>query len=256
MTEHPWLEGSAPETLPIRRMTDQGIEWFRTYLVEAKAGATTLFPEELLLNEDFARVLDVSVTVEAGVFETALDAARYLHPRIQRLSLPGKYYDVGLWSWMAAFYLESVCPANLLGHRKVGELSRYIPPLDRNYYGSNRHLLALPVRMFDKHGDIRIELLFFAPPSEQTLTANLITQSQELSTNPGILDAIHTLYWDASAGKPKRGFGTTGKPGTLRRFLAVMNQFNRTFDLFSLSGEQIIDLLPQKEFGRWLKGGT
>ena len=60
------------------------------------------------------------------------------------------------------------------------------------------------------------------------------------------------LYWDDKNQKPKRGFGATERPGTLRRFVAVINQFNRTFDLFTMSGEQIINLLPRDEFERWL----
>lgn len=251
MSDANWL--AEANIIPIRQMNEHGIEQFRTYLLEVKAGATDPLPDGLLDGNANARILDRRITVEAGVFKTALDMARYLHPRIEALRLLGKYYDPGLWTWLTAFYLESICPSNALGERKVGEIARYIPPANRDFYESNRHLLALPVRMYDKHGENRVELVLYAPPYEQTLILNLITQSQELSTNQSILDALQHLYWDKAVGKPKRGFGSIGKPGTLRRFLTVINQFNRTFDLFAMSGEQIIELLPKEEFGRWLK---
>ena len=192
------------------------------------------------------------MTVEPLEFATTLEIACYLHPRIDTLRLSGKYYDPGLWAWLTAFYFDQVCPPKREGYRKVGELARYIPPMNRNYYESNRHLLAVPVRMYDQHGEQPLKLLLCSTPSEQTLTLNLVSQSQELSTNTAILDALMRLYWDESNEKPKRGFGATGKPGTLRRFATMINQFSRTFDLFTMSAEQIIQLLPKDEFERWL----
>lgn len=250
MSEDNWLIIS--HAVPVRQMTDKGIAGFRTYLTNAKAGISDPFPDELLRDDMHARILDRHVLVEPKSFSTTLEMALYLHPRIASLQLPGKYYDPGLWAWLTAYYLDVVCPPDGLGNRKVGEIARYIPPQDRKYYESNRHLLAVPVRMYDQHGEQRIKLLLSSPPDQQTLTLNLITQSQELSTNPSILDALMNLYWDEKNQKPKRGFGANGRPGTLRRFVAMMNQFNRTFDLFTMSGEQIINLLPREEFERWL----
>ncbi|NDJ61100.1 MAG: hypothetical protein GYB67_08240 [Chloroflexi bacterium] len=242
--------------VPLRQLTDAGIERFRAYLLAAQAGATDPLPDDLLNDNQFARLLDANITVEARMFATALEMAAYLHPRIEALRLPGKYYDPGLWAWLTAFYLNSVLPPNDDGRRKVGELARYIPPTDRNWRGNNRHLMAIPVRIYSAHAtndDSVVRLFLYPPPHERASALKEIIESQELMANRSIFEALTILYWDEAKRRPKRGAATRGKPGTLRRFVAVMNQFNRTFDLFAMSGEQIVELLPKAEFGRWLE---
>ena len=254
MIEKNWL-AETNDVVPIRQMTERGIELFRVYLLNAKAGDISLLPDELLYDDSHSRILDRRVTVEAGVFETTLDMASYLDARIKLLRLPGKYYDAGLWAWLTAFYLDSVCPPDAVGRRKVGEIDRYIPPANRNFRDVTVHLLAPSVRALSVHGFERTKLVLYTEPFKRSEFQREILQIQELAMNPSIFEALNRLYWDDDKQRPKPGASTKGKPGTLRRFVALMNQFNRTFDLFAMSGEQIIKLLPKEEFGRWLKQG-
>lgn len=244
-----WFSEPIAQSTPIRRMTDKGVAEFHEYLVGLKMGGTSQLPERFILNEEYARVLDISVTIETGVFETSLEMARYIHPRILSLSLPGKFYDTGLWSWLTAFYFDSVCPADSTGKRKVGEIARYIPPVSRA--ASYRHLMALAVRMFDAHGERRMRLFLYTSPSEMSSYMRVVAGTEELAVNSGLLEAMNLLYWDEEKHRPKRA--ARDMPGGLFRFMAVMNQFNRTYDLLAMSGRQIINLLPKNEFGRWMK---
>ena len=45
---------------------------------------------------------------------------------------------------------------------------------------------------------------------------------------------------------------TTNKPGSLRRLDRVMNQLDLTHDVFGTDAETLAQLLPAKEFHRWL----
>lgn len=251
MSDGHWLNEPLVQSIPIRKMTEEGIAAFYDYLKALKSGGTNHLPDELMLNERFARVIDISVTVEPGSFETSFDMANYLHPRIQSLSLPGKFYDVGLWAWLTAFYFDSICPADASGRRRVGEIARYIPPASRAFRDSNRHLMALAIRMFDIHGEKRMKLFLYTHPSEMSSYMRVVAETQELAANSGLLDALNILYWDEEKQRPKRA--ARDMPGGLFRFMAVMNQFNRTYDLLAMSGKQIINLLPRDEFSRWLK---
>lgn len=249
MKDGHWLNEPLVQSIPIRKMTEEGIAAFYEYLKALKSGGTNPLPDELLLNERFARVIDISITVEPGTFETSLEMAKYLHPRIQSLSLPGKFYDAGLWAWLTAFYFDSICHADSLGRRRVGEIARYIPPISRA--SSYRHLMALAVRMFDVHGEKRMKLFLYTSPAEMSSYMRVVAGTEELAANAGLLDALNILYWDEEKQRPKRA--ARDMPGGLFRFMAVMNQFNRTYDLLAMSGKQIINLLPKDEFGRWLK---
>ena len=56
---------------------------------------------------------------------------------------------------------------------------------------------------------------------------------------------------DRSRGLPKRGAqGAAEHPGTLRRFVRVLQQLDLTYDIYGMSGKTIVDLLPP-EFDAW-----
>jgi hypothetical protein len=48
---------------------------------------------------------------------------------------------------------------------------------------------------------------------------------------------------------PKRGVLTRTRPGNLRRLIAVIDQFDLTYDLYATSPDDILTLLPP-EFDR------
>ena len=74
---------------------------------------------------------------------------------------------------------------------------------------------------------------------------------QEIGTNKSIIEAAKILYWDAEKKRPKRGSSPQEhKPGTLRRFVDVLQQFELTYDLYSINAEELITLLPN-EFKSW-----
>lgn len=242
---------------PVRQMTEKGLEAFQDYLIAAKSGADDPVPTALLFDPSYVHTIDREITITQQHFETTLEMVRYLYPKIKALQVPGKFYDRGLWAWLTAYYFDQLCPPDQSGRRKVGEIARYIPPVERDFRKSARHLLATAMRMYDSHDGQRMELLLYTLPQEKSNFLREIVEVQELASNPNLLDALYILYWDEASGRPKRGAATRSAikivPGSLRRFIALMNQFNRTFDLFSMTGEQIVALLPKDEFGRWLE---
>jgi hypothetical protein len=74
----------------------------------------------------------------------------------------------------------------------------------------------------------------------------------ELITNPRLVCALDRLYYSLSesGGAPKRGATTRTRPGNLRRFIEVFWQFHLTYDLYAMTDEDILNLLPT-EFNRW-----
>ena len=73
----------------------------------------------------------------------------------------------------------------------------------------------------------------------------------EFVTNKGVIQAANALYYDPDRGKHKRRASPNWrKPGTLRRFVDVVQQLDLTYDLYSMSGEEILELLPS-EFDRY-----
>ena len=65
------------------------------------------------------------------------------------------------------------------------------------------------------------------------------------------MEALHILYYDDVQNKPKRGpIMNKNAPGSLYRFINVIQQLDLTYDLYSMSGAEIVGLLPG-EFNLW-----
>jgi hypothetical protein len=155
-----------------------------------------------------------------------------------------------MWTWLAVFYFDALCPADNEGKRKIGAESRYIlnsNERDRIF----RHLLAGPVMIYDLHHENSLILLYNPVDETGDFLAQLMGR-QEIGTNRGIIEAAKILYWDEKKKRPKRSSSPQEhKPGTLRRFVDVLLQFDLTYDLYSVSGEELILLLPD-EFKSWI----
>jgi len=91
--------------------------------------------------------------------------------------------------------------------------------------------------------------VLYTPVHQPGEIAEQVTGSQHLVSNPNVVETYTSLYIDPSTGWHKRGAAGAGR-GSARRLSPVLNQFDRTFDLGSMSAAQIIDLLPA-EFDRF-----
>jgi hypothetical protein len=160
--------------------------------------------------------------------------------------------DIHLWSWMSLFYFDQVCPANEKGKRKPGRDYRHI--LEPGYPYGHRHLLAGAYLVYTVYGwgEELSKLLLRAPLSAQSQFHHEIAARQSVITNRGVMEALHILYFDESKNKARRGpVMTREAPGSLYRFIAVIQQLDLTYDLYSMSGPEIVDTLPT-EFARWI----
>jgi hypothetical protein len=236
----------------IRLFNPEGIRRFRSALQALKDGGAAEVPA-LLTDATLTQVIAPQVQADNSLrFATSLELARYLHERIVQLPLADRFYHVGLWAWLSAFYLDAVAPAEQ-GRRKIGEIVRYIPPDNRNFYEIEVHLLGSAVRLLHRHGEQLAQVFLYTPPHQRSDLLREITGSPELAMSRGVIEALGILYWDAGRGRPKVGIKSSDElaPGTSRRFVALLNQFSRTYDLQGMTGEQIVRLLPEREFSRW-----
>jgi hypothetical protein len=230
----------------VRILNGEGIRKFREFLNRLRAGEKLSPPVDLLESPEHSESLPADVEVEDRSFASRLDAAEYFTNKFG--DLRDVNYNAGLWAWLTLFYFDQVCPSNEGGDRNVGEEARYIPgSASWRYY---RHLLAGPFRIYQLH-DQRSKLLLTGPLDRLGDFTEQLASRQEFITNRAILGAATRLYFDAQHKRPKRGAASTKrKPGTLRRFVDLVQQLDLTYDLYSLEPDGLLKLLP-KEFDRW-----
>jgi len=239
--------------MKMKRLNELGIDRFTNFLDSLTGEDPLPYPQDLLTDSAMTEEIVPSIEIEQRNFGSRYAAAEYLFNRFKNSGLTEIERDIGLWAWLSLYYFTELCPANAKGRRQPGELARWIPETGvwRRYY---RHLLAGPYRIFCAHSDRpdRVMLVLCGPLHQPGDIVEQIASRQETITNGGIMEAASNLYFDRSLKKPRRGAATKEGKGTIRRFIDILNQFDVTWDLYSLDAGDVMQLLPD-EFSRFRK---
>lgn len=232
----------------IRSLNRLGIDRFRAYLADLRTGAQLPVPLDLLDDLAFHNELPVEVAIEPQLFVDRFTLGRHLVDRLGDLGAEITDRDSGLWAWLSLAFFDLVCPADTDGLRRPGRDYRHIPEF--GYRHRHRHLLFGAFQTYRRH-KVRSLLLLSGPPDSESGLYHEIASRQDLIANRGVIDAALMLYLDTKRGRPKAGAqGTNRHPGTVRRFVRVLQQLDVTYDIYGLTGRQIIELLPA-EFDTW-----
>lgn len=226
---------------------EKGIDAFRHYLCILVDEPVLQPPWKHLTDPACCVRLSNDLEIDQMVFSTRLEAAQYLTEVLSRLQPSAVEQNIGLWSWLSLFYFDQVCPPDAFGNRNPGREYRHI--LDKGYRNRHRHLLSGPYQAYRLYGK-RAMLFLCTPLHKENKFHHELAGRQIFMSNPAIIDAAHELYMDKDADKPKPGAQAGGKPGTLRRFVNVVQQIDLTYDLYSMTSGDLISLLPS-EFDVW-----
>ncbi|MEZ6081630.1 MAG: hypothetical protein R3C56_39960 [Pirellulaceae bacterium] len=203
-------------------------------------------PEQLLTGTYLTEVVAPPIMLDSPNFRDRMEFGSWLFKLAQENEWEVPRRDRGFWSWLTLFFFEQVCPSDAGGVRKVREHAWYIPAFDdsRRHY---RHIL---------YGSFEVYYQFRHDPTAAGLLLSIdlttvgqfwfqLVSRQELITNPSVVGAATQLYLDQASGKAKRGATSQG-PGGIFRFVKVMNQFDRVWDLRLRGVAGILELLPRE----------
>jgi hypothetical protein len=236
--------------MELRRFNDSGLNEFREQLLTLKSDPTRDPPWHLLDDLRFTAPAVIGAVVERTVFTTRMEAAVAMNQVLGEPSPPGTDRDTGLWSWLALFHFDSICPRDGDGRRKVGAAHRYIleGTNHKTYY---RHLLLGPYLIYRAHRDEpqRAMVLLCQRPDSPGDIVEQLASRQEIVSNPVMMRVATELYYDRVTGAPKRGAGSKNR-GSARRLAEVADQFDVTWDLFAVPWHCLLHRLPA-EFDRF-----
>lgn len=240
--------------MKLAALRDEGIEEFRRYLVKAREEPTLSPPFQLLENPASAEIISPAIDVDPEMaFSSRLDLATYLCPLIERAELAEIESQTGVWSWLALAYFDQLCPADGAGQRRVGQVARYLfndGLSSYSYLRAARHLVFCPVHSYSLHRTCPPMGLLCQRPSVHPDMAEQLFSSQELIAAPAVVQLADMLYYETRTNSVRSGATDRSKPGTVRRFVAVCNQLDLTFDLAQITAPDLRSLLPA-EFDRW-----
>ncbi|MCY3783976.1 MAG: hypothetical protein OXG79_09345 [Chloroflexi bacterium] len=241
-------EGGRPPGALVRRLTADGLRRAREFLAEIRERPTALSepPRDLLYDERYSRPFQPEVWIERRSFRTRREAAEYFAPKLA--SIRHLVADhAGVWSWLGMYYFAETV--------RVEDGEVRLSPLDetfvvhredtRSYMLRFRHYLWGAWRLYEMHGEtaaflLNQELTSFGDIAQRTFGAIRIFNSA------GIVPLILRLY--TKDGQQKRGFGHG--PGGLRHLLRVLDQLERTYDVYGMAPDALARVLPD-EFRRW-----
>jgi len=235
----------------LARLNERGIETLSGYLDSLRTDTRGTYPASTLTDPETSEPLEPPIEIVQRSFANRFEAACYLNDVLARTNIDTPESDRGLWAWLALFFFDQLCPPGNNGRRRnPGERARWIPVVGdfRRYY---RHLLAGPYNVLKAHHDNpeRTMALLCGPLHQVSGAYRELAERQELITNPAVVAAATQLYYDAAKGRLKR-VGTRSAPGTVRRFAEVLMQLDVVWDLYQMSPEELIAMLPP-EFDRF-----
>jgi hypothetical protein len=229
----------------LRSLTAAGLSAFTEYLASPESATDESMPMFLLENSRYSEAF-ADVEVPRKKFASRLDLASSLN-RVLKDELSARLNrNVGVWSWLALFYLEQLAPLKD-GERPLGKAYRYI--LSEDFRHVHRHLVAGAYYIFRKHRE-HSRALLTGPVSTGGDLVEQIGSRMDFIFNEGLIRTVDALYFDPDKERPKKGATNRKKPGTVRRFITVLQQLERTYDLYGMDSPEILALLPP-EFNSW-----
>ncbi len=232
----------------VRSFNERGIERFRSFLQETRIGGNDSVPEDLIESGYLSDIYCPDIFIESKQFDSKSALVHYIYNTLNQ-NHKIQFHNPGLWTWLSAFFFDSVCPVKN-GERKLQAEARYVLNIE-NWNRYYRHLIATPVRLLNDLGDLS-KIYLSGPPHRHGDLLEQLASRQEIATNKGIVEAAAKLYWDEESGKIKKGARNKTGEGVLRRFTGdIIPQFQMTYDLNSMQGNELLNLLPA-EFNKWL----
>lgn len=230
----------------LRKLNAKGIAKFREHLADIRAGEPFQSNPALLYVDEYSTAVPPRIDVESRTFKTKLDVAMYLENVLTPVDGPRLIADVGLWSWLALYFFDQLAPVRADGKRRPREDYHYVPSSRR----PERHLLIGPYTTYKMHGD-HARLLLHPPVHQHGRFLFDLSSRRDLITNRGLIELADRLYWNSRTKRPKRGASSENQPGNLRRLIAVAQQLDFNYDLYGMNAQEILALLPEREFEGW-----
>ena len=246
---------------PIRQLNQVGIREFKVYLAALRAGHSSVpFPHHVLTDDSCSELMEPARNVVERPFVNRREAGEYLSDRLGQFRIEEVRQNWGLWSWLGMFYFDHLVRKDENGNPLLGrnpDVAYVIDPLaqgrgERRYFA---HRLLLAYETYTLHGENAWYMLDQPVNSVGQLADRLIGKPVTFRSQ-GIVKLAHLLYTDQTTRHTKPRFGGGGRenqrsPGNLMRFIDVLDQLYMTYDVYGMTAEELMKLLPA-EFDRWL----
>ena len=238
-----------------RILNQAGLAEAAIVLDRLRSGELTSVPTSFLDSDEFSSETDLEIPrPKAGEIQNRWFLGVWLWQKLHSVADDSALIgNTGFWTWLAFFLFDTIAPSRARG-RSIWEDARYILARGdyRKYY---RHLVAGPYLMIKTHSDsphIVRGLLATLPDSPGDVYEQLASRPVIVTSRAAVALATK-LYYDAESQRVRRGAAGAG-PGSARRYASILMQYDVTFDLYTVTDEKLVSMLP-REFERFQNVG-
>lgn len=243
----------------IRRFKDDAFDILTAALIGLDS-KTTKMEDVIALAYDpqYTEVVVSNVEIPTGPFKSKFDLGKAIVDNVSEVDMRRLLADENVWPWLSIAFNESIF-YNSRG-LFVGKLSRHIVSSvgGRATKSSHRQLTRGAALTIFRFGDLA--KAFLSNASEHTKIEEQIMSRKEAKSNSlagsqEIAKTVYALYYDEEKGVSRRGAKGQGA-GSIMRFVNILDQLDHNYDISSMTSEEIIAVLPKKEFSRYLPKKT
>lgn len=238
----------------IRSFDARGIDAFRSFLERYQEGkATDVDARRLAADAKLSNRINQRLEIDIPMIASKKSLAKLVCQSFQDAGytalplVPSDEYR-NMWTWIACSSFHLIKPRR--ADTALNDHSYYVCSQDwKRFY---RHRIAGPARIYwmFRGRPLDASLLLHGRAYEHSDWEEQLAARQGRIRNRDLIATANRLYWDVGNHRPKRGAQTRTRPGTVRRLLSFIDQVDLTYDVNSMTPDQILDLLPP-EFDRW-----
>jgi hypothetical protein len=235
----------------LRRLNNEGLQLFSDSIAAMRLGSAGQAPASILTDDRYSVAIENAPALELKTFDSRFEMGEYLVDVLSVFNWQDIDHDAGLWSWLALYYFDQLCPSDAAGKRKPSMAYQYV--LSRDYRYHSRHALRTTCDYVRQYGEV-VRFMFSKSPGERGEIVEQLSARQEIAACPAVVEAASALYNDEERRTFKKGAAGRGR-GSIVRLIKVLQQYQLTYDLYSLTGSQLVNMLPA-EFDRFREGAA
>ena len=230
-----------------RELTIDGVVRARELLADARAHPSLpiVVPHGLLFEPPFSVEVPNAPNVLSQPFESRRDAAAYFTPLLA--SARSHWIDhYGMWSWLGMYFLRDNVRVHDNRVRLFDRDESYVIFSDERQSDRRRylHYLWSAWQLAEVHPDA--QYILDRPLMDQSDIVDRVFSYPRLFNSVAVVQLILRLYTAGADAKPRHGRSRGG----LRHLIRVLDQLERTHDIYGMTLDQLLRILPP-DFDPW-----
>ena len=226
-----------------RRLNEYGLDEFRRFVSDLRNGGSMNTPTGLLSSEASSEHVDINLELDDTVFGSRYELGVWLTDRLDEEAAGHLVGDAGFWSALALYWFDQLCPVKQGGTRKPAMVYNYI--LSENYNHRPRHAIYTTWQLVSQYGQDARFMLSKELPVRGELIEQIMARQYYMGCD-GVMRAASKLYYDDEKKTFKKGAAARSTPGCVSRFISWLQQLEINYDLYSMSPDALIDLMPSE----------